>query len=166
MTHVWCLVSSRHARSVLERGGPPPLLRTCMQVKVISAQQTFRHLLRDVLKPLRFLRYLLLKLSSMHSTEGTNANEPLRWNPTRRSAEQKRRSTGALQNARANSDCFRIHEGSLLDLVIVARQPRRACASSCSQLHSRSSFSRTSTLIRVSSAGSNFLVSGRRCAKR
>ena len=46
-----------------------------MQVRVISAQQTFRHLLRDVLKPLRFLRYLLLKLSSMHSTEGTNANE-------------------------------------------------------------------------------------------
>src|SRR5437773_7528084 len=69
MTHVWCLVSSRHARSVLDCGGPPPLLRTCMQVRVISAQQTFRHLLRDVLKPLHFLRYLLLKLSSMHSTQ-------------------------------------------------------------------------------------------------
>src|SRR5438874_6982578 len=89
MTHVWYLVSSRHARSVFEFGGPPPLLRTCMQVRVISAQQTFRHLLRDVLKPLRLLRYLLLKLSSMHSTEGTNANEPFRWNPTRRSAEGK-----------------------------------------------------------------------------
>jgi hypothetical protein len=63
-------------------------------------------------KHLRFLCYLLLKLSFNPANRRTEGNDVSFCNPTARSTEQKRRSTGALQNAGASSDHFCNREAS------------------------------------------------------